>query len=110
MQGMGRLSLKTMLAYVAVLAVVCAICMNRPVVDLQTTHIQGNLKRFKTELDIRSIEYLGNNTLEIEAAIKRPPTTGELALRLAWAWPLAIVGMLVAPWIIRRIKPPFTRG
>jgi hypothetical protein len=90
------------------MAVVCAICIANPVDGTEVRsyppapeyHISGQVLESKS----------GPDGMECTLAIKRPPTGAELAMRLAWAWPVATVALLVSPWFISRIKPPFVRG
>jgi hypothetical protein len=97
-----QFSLATLLICMSVLAVVVAVGMKVPVQDIEVSWVQ---KPYPLPAgDIHKVQHSKNNMWEVTAGIKRSPNAAELAVRLAWSWPLAIAATLGVLWAIRRLK------
>jgi hypothetical protein len=85
-----QFSLTTLLVCVTVLAVLCVVCVQIPVVKPHHFTIMGQPMYILTGAG----EYAD-----------RPPTTSEIFQRLAIVVPLSIAATLAVLWTIRRLKP-----
>ena len=109
MRGM-RFSLSSLLICIAVLGVVCAICVCVPVDDVIILNFEpgGNIPHTPGmklgEHVILSNRDIGGDRWQLIAEQKRQPNGVELAYRLAWSWPLGIAALLIVQWIAKRIK------
>jgi hypothetical protein len=91
-----QFSLATLLVCTAIVAVACMICVNVAVHDVEIT--RRNIVLTMLDRAGTQIPYFIDDIIEFT----RPPTTKELALRLAWVAPLSIAATLVALWAVRR--------
>jgi hypothetical protein len=84
-----QFSLATLLVCVTVLAVVCAVAVGIPVSEIVQEYPKW---------------YSSSPIKPYNVAHPRPPTTSEIASRLALWGPPALAATLGALWVIRRLK------